>query len=489
MVKRALIAFLALSCLLAAALAFNTWRAGSQQIEVAPLAPLAVDQAAAAQSLAAAVRARTISGLLDPAAQAREFDALQAHLKARYPLVHQRLALETVGGHSLVFTWQGSDAAARPIALLAHQDVVPVAPGTEALWQQPPFAGELQGGYVWGRGAWDDKSNLIAQLEAVETLLAAGVQPRRTVYLIFGHDEEVGGAQGAGRVAELFRQRGVRLDWVLDEGLLVTEGLVPGVQAPVALIGVAEKGILTLQLTAQAAPGHSSMPPAPGGSAIGMLSAALARLDREPVPGGIGGVARRMFEVLAPEMGGAQRVLLSNLWLFKPLAERMLARSPSTDALLRTTTAITIFNAGQRENVLPGRADAYVNFRLLPGDSIESVTAHVRRAVADERIEIKPTAVGSPPSRVSAADSEAFRLLARTVREVFPGALVAPGLMLAATDGRHFEAVADNVYRFSPVRAGAADLGRFHGTDERISIANLAEMIRFYHRLLQQTAL
>jgi carboxypeptidase PM20D1 len=230
------------------------------------------------------------------------------------------------------------------------------------------------------------------------------------------------------------------------------------------------------------------MPPAAGGSAIGMLSAALARLDHDPVPGGIGGVARQMFDVLAPEMAGAQRVVLSNLWLFKPLAERMLARSPSTDALLRTTTAMTIFNAGNRENVLPGRAEAYVNFRLLPGDSIESVTAHVRRAVADDRIEIKATAVASPPSRVSDAGSEAFRQIARTVREVFPGALVAPGLMLAATDGRHFEAVADNVFRFSPVRARAVDLGRFHGTDERIAIDNLAEMIRFYHRLLQQAA-
>jgi carboxypeptidase PM20D1 len=230
------------------------------------------------------------------------------------------------------------------------------------------------------------------------------------------------------------------------------------------------------------------MPPAPGQSAIGMLSAALARLDKQPVPGGVRGIAEQMFGVLAPEMSGLQRVVLSNLWLTRPLVERTLARAPSTNALMRTTTAMTIANAGNKENVLPGRAEAVVNFRLLPGDTVQSVTAHVKSALADERIKIEPLSDGAEASPVSSSQAEGYRHIERAIREVFPGALVAPGLMLAGTDAKHFTGLAEQIYRFSPVRAGPAELTRPHGTDERLSIDNLAEMIRFYHRLLQLAA-
>lgn len=488
MIKRIALGLLALLLLLAAALAINTLRQRSSQLPVQPLAALAVDRDGAAQSLAAAVRARTVSGLLDPAGQAQAFEQLHQHLKSRYPLLHERAQREVVAGRTLVYTLRGSDAAAPAIAWLAHQDVVPVAPGTESLWKKPAFDGVVADGFVWGRGAWDNKGNLIAQLEAVEMLLKSGFVSRRTVYLVFGHDEEVGGREGAVQVAALLKQRNIRLDYVLDEGLVVTEGIVPGISAPVALIGVAEKGYVTLKLVASATPGHSSQPPAPGQSAIGMLSAALARLDAAPVPGGIRGVAQAMFDTLAPEMALSQRVVLGNLWLFRPVAEGMLATAPSTNALMRTTTALTIVNAGNKENVLPGRAEALVNFRLLPGDSVETVLAHVKKTMADERIEVTTLPGPMPPSRVSASDSAAYVHIATTAREVFAGALASPGLMVGGTDGRHFEDVADAVYRFSPVRARAEDLTRFHGTDERISIDNLAEMIRFYHRLLQQSA-
>ena len=487
MIRRLLLALIALLLLLAAVLAVNTLRQSSRQLSVQPLATLAVDANAAAQSLATAVRAKTVSGLLDPAATARELDILQEHLRSRYPAVHG-LKREVFGEHTLVFTWPGSDPQLKPLALMAHQDVVPIAPGTDKLWQQPPFAGRVEGSYVWGRGARDDKGNLIAQIEAVEMLLNSGFKPRRTVLLIFGHDEEVGGSAGAKRVAEQFRKQGLRLDAVIDEGLVVTEGLLPGVQPPVALIGLAEKGSVSLQLTALAKPGHSSMPPGPGDSAVGMLAAALARLDAHPLPGGITGVAGEMFAALAPEMSGFQRVALCNLWLFGPVVERMLAKGPSTNALMRTTTAMTILNAGNKENVLPGRAEAVVNFRILPGDSAETVAAHVRRVIVDERVEVKPIGLSFEPSRVSSASSAMFGHLQRAVREVFPGSLAAPGLMLAATDARHFDDLADNVYRFTPVRAKPEDLNRFHGTDERLSVDNLAEMIRFYHRLLQLAA-
>jgi len=487
-VKRVLIGLAALLLALAVAVAAGTLLARSRQVQVPPLPALALDRDAAAASLAGAIRAKTISGLLDPAGTAREFEALHEHLRQRYPLVHAKLEREAVGEHTLLYTWKGSDPAARPIALAPHQDVVPIAPGTEKLWKYPPFDGVVAGGEVWGRGAWDDKANLVSQLEAVELLLKAGFQPQRTVYLILGHDEEVGGARGAAKVAELFRQRKVQLEFFLTEGLVVTQGILPGVSAPIALIGLAEKGYVSLRLSTQAPPGHSSMPPAAGQSAIGRLSAALARLDAQPMPGGVRGVAGEMFAAVAPEMSGFNRVALSNLWLFRPVVENMLAKQASTNALMRTTTALTIVNAGNKENVLPGQADAVVNFRILPGDTVQGVIEHVKRVIADDKVAVAPLGEGGEASPVSSSAAAGYRHIERAIREVFPGAVVAPGLMLAGTDAKHFVGVAEQIYRFSPVRAGPAELSRPHGTDERLSVENLAEMIRFYHRLLQLAA-
>ena len=195
-----------------------------------------------------------------------------------------------------------------------------------------------------------------------------------------------------------------------------------------------------------------------------------------------------LFAAVAPELPWSQRLPLSNLWLFRPLVERLLAKGPATNAMLRTTTALTMLNAGNKDNVLPGEASAVVNFRLLPGDSVASVTAHVRQAIADERIEVKPVGVAVEPSAVSSATAPAFKLIERTVREVFPDALVAPGLVLAGTDAKHYEAIADNAYRFMPIRFRPEDLPRVHGTDERIAVDQLADMVRFYHRLIAQAA-
>ena len=488
MLKRLLIGALALVALLAVVLVGNALRQGSRQLQVPPAPPLAVDKAGVTETMAAAVRAKTVSGLLDPAGVAAEFDALHALLQRRYPQVHATLRREVVGAHSLLFTWPGSDPSLKPVALMAHQDVVPIAPGTEALWKKPPFAGDVADGFVWGRGTLDDTSNLVTQLEALEGLVKAGVKPRRTVYFVFGHDEEVGGQRGVVQIVKLLEQRGVKLDWVLDEGLAVTHGVMPGVQQPVALIGLAEKGSVSLKLTATAPPGHSSMPPGPGQGAVGRLAAALARLDAQPLPGGIQGAAAEMFQAVAPELPFGQRVALSNLWLTRPLVERMLSKGAATNAMMRTTTAMTMLSAGVKENVLPGRAEAVVNFRILPGDTQESVLAAVKRIVADEAIVVTPLGTGFDPSRLSTSGSASFKLIERTVREVFPDAIVAPGLMLAASDARHFDGISDASYRFMPIRFDSADLQRPHGTDERIAVDQLVDMVRFYHRLLSQAA-
>lgn len=490
MVRRALLALgalVGLALLLAAVLAVNAYRQGSRQISVPLLAPLAVDKDRAAQSLAGAIQARTVSGLLNPEQTAREFERLQQHLRERYPALHEKLQREAFGD-SLVYTWPGQDPKLQPVLLLAHQDVVPIPPGTESLWRQPPFDGRIEGGVVWGRGAMDNKGNLVAQFEAVEILLSSGFQPRRTLYFVLGADEELGGRNGALKIAQTFKQRGIRPAFVLDEGLFVTEGILPGIAKPVALVGIAEKGGMSLRLAAETSPGHSSAPPPPGQSAIGILAAALARVDANPVPGGLRGVAAEMFEALAPEFGAGQRIALSNLWLLRPLVERMMEKSPATNALMRTTTALTIVNAGNKENVLPGRAEAVVNFRILPGDTPESVEAHVRKVVADDRVHIERVAEPFPASPISPTGVEGYRHVERSVREIFPDAVVAPGLYVAGADARHFDGVADAVYRFTPVRVNLEATKLFHGTNERLPVDHLADMVRFYHRLLQLAA-
>lgn len=486
--KRLLLVLLFVLLALAGTIAINTFRQGSRQAVVDPIPVAPLDEAAAASRLAGAIRAPTIFAADDPGRAAGAFRALHDHLRTSYPRVHSSLTVEVVGDYSLLYTWRGRDASLRPVLLMAHQDVVPVEAGTEKDWPVDPFAGEVLDGYVWGRGAWDDKGSLIAQLEAVEMLLAAGFQPARTLYLAFGADEEAGGSRGAARIAALLAERTAALEFVLDEGLLITDGVMPGLAKPLALIGVAEKGHVTIVLRSEGEGGHASMPPASGAGAIARLSRALTRLDERPMPAAVRGVAREMLETVAPELRGLNRVALSNLWLFEPLVRRQLERGPGTNAVIRTTTAITMAVSGTRENVLPLVAEATVNFRILPGDTIASVVEHVRVAVDDAQMEIAVRPGGAEPSEVSPTNAAPYALVVRALREVVPGTLAAPGLMIGATDARHFQPLTDNIYRFSPIRATPADLSRLHGTGERLSTGDLANMVRWYRRVIELAA-
>jgi carboxypeptidase PM20D1 len=291
LIRNIAIAIVAALAVLAGVLLFNVLNLSSRQLQVAAVPRAEVDAQGAATRLAEAIRFQTISNYSDPDADAEALRGLQSHLEKSFPAFHAAATRESVATYSLLYTWQGSDPDARPIALLAHQDVVPVAPGTAKDWQHPPFDGVVAGGFIWGRGSWDDKGNLYAMLEAAEQMIKAGFRPKRTIYFAFGHDEEVGGLRGAKAIAALLASRGVRLDYVLDEGLLITEGLIKGLDRPAALIGVAEKGYATLVLTAHATPGHSSMPPRD--TAIGMMSAALARLEDHRLPTQIRGAVRK----------------------------------------------------------------------------------------------------------------------------------------------------------------------------------------------------
>jgi len=483
------IGLLLLLCLiaLAAVLLVRTLRFTSRQVQVEPGAEVVVDKETAAGRLAQALRFQTVSYADAKQFRGDEFAAFHKFLEASFPRVHAALAKEVVGDYSLLYTWKGSEDGLGPIVLMSHQDVVPVEPGTEGNWTQPPFGGSIQDGFIWGRGALDDKVGVMGLLEAVELLLAQGVQPRRTVYLAFGHDEEVGGRNGATRIASLLQSRGVRPEYILDEGSAVTEGILPGVGSPVALIGVAEKGFVSLELTVEGEGGHSSSPPTH--TAIGILSAAIGRLEENQMPASSRGVIGRTFEYVGPEMPFAKRMVFANLWLFRPLVERQLAAAPSTNAAMRTTTAATMILGGVKENVLPARASAVVNFRILPGDTIQSVIDHTIRAINDGRVKVSRYGeTANEPSAVAGTDSAGYLLLERSVRESFQGALVAPSQVIGATDSRHYAALSNSIYRFAPFIVNAEDLKRIHGTDERISVENYAQCVRFYYRLIANSA-
>lgn len=441
----------------------------------------------AVERLAGSVRIATISHEDSTAFDVAAFAALHAYLETHFPRVHAQLRRETVAAHSLLYTWQGSDPALKPILLMGHLDVVPIEPGTESQWTEPPFSGRITNGFVWGRGAIDNKFTVLGTLEAVELLLNEGFRPTRTVYLAYGHDEEVGGTRGARELAAVLKRRGVELEMVLDEGGVIGDGVLPGVEPPTALVGIAEKGFTSVELSTQSGGGHSSLPPRE--SAIGVLSAAVVRLEQNPMQARLEGPSRQLFERVGQEFPFAQRAVFANLWLTRSLVARKLEATPATNAMVRSTTAVTMFHAGTKENVLASRARAVVNFRIRPGDSIAGVLSHVRHVTDDPRVEVRQTGrFSAEPSAISNTDSESFRTLERTIRSVAPEAIVAPYLVVVLTDARYYVPLSRNVYRFMPVRLTPSDLQRMHGTNERVAVNDYERGVRLYRQLILNAA-
>ncbi|HVO27323.1 MAG TPA: M20 family peptidase [Candidatus Margulisiibacteriota bacterium] len=485
MLKRILLfSALALVALLAV-LIVRTLQFSSQQIQVPPAAPIALDGQALAMRLAQGLQFQTVSHQ-DPAQLDREqFLALHRYLAAQFPLVHSRLRHETVNDYSLLYTWEGTEPGRKPVVLLAHLDVVPVEPGTEGHWDYPPFAGRIAEGYVWGRGAIDDKGSVFAVLEAVETLLRAGFQPRVPVLLAFGHDEEIGGERGAQQIVALLQARGVQPEFVLDEGGVIIQGMVPGLSGPVAAIGIAEKGGASIELLVRAAGGHSSAPPPH--TAVGIVSAAVERIEDDQMPVELRGATRRFFESVGPEMSFPLRLVFANLWLFGGVVKHQLTSTPATNATVRTTTAATMIDGGIKENVLPTTARAVINFRIRPGDTVDSVAEHVRRVVNDSQVEIRVLPGAREPTAEAPVDTPSFAVLTRTIREVFPDTVVAPYLTVGGTDARSYAALTKAIYRFTPIKADATDLVRVHGTNERLSVDNFAHAVQFFVQLLKNS--
>ena len=438
------------------------------------------------QHLSQAVTFKTISQQNQADINYTEFTAFIAWVANTYPQVHGKLKLIRINEFTLLYEWRGQDTSLPPVLLSGHYDVVPVIPGTEAVWTHPPFAGVIDDTHIWGRGTLDDKSAVIGLLEALSVLLEQNFIPKRTIYVAATHDEEIGSAQGAAGVVDWMEVNNVQPIWSLDEGSFILNGLIPGVDKPVASINVAEKGFMNLELKVTSQGGHSSMPQ--GHTAVGILSTAIHNLQNSPLAGSLAGVTGEMFDHLAPHMPFVQRVLFANKWLFSGLIEHKLSESAGGNAMLRTTIAPTMLSGSIKANILPINASAIVNFRLHPSDSVESVVEHVSQAINDKRVIVK-VIEGSPASRVSNYDSAGFKEIASIAKHVHgESVVVTPGLTIAATDSRKYEKVAKDSYRFNPMSIHAEDLAGFHGTNERLSIDNLLKATEFYIQLMKSTA-
>jgi carboxypeptidase PM20D1 len=460
----------------------NTIRFNSKQIQVAAIEVKPLDDAPV-KRLAKAIQFSTISSQLQQDSSA--FRAFDEWLGDNFPLVDSLLTLRRYGAFSRLYHWPGKNPNIKPIMLIAHLDVVAVQ--EPAAWEKGAFEGIVEDGFLWGRGTLDDKVSVLGILEAAELLLAEGYAPERSLYFGFGHDEEIGGT-GAIAMAKALEEAGVQLEYILDEGYYIIEKAFPGLAAPLAIIGLSEKGYVTLQLDVQMADGgHSSMPPPE--TAIGVLSAAIQKLETEPFPAKIAGPLKQMFTYAGPEMSPVFKMVMANLWLTSGLLSKQLAASSTTNALLRTTTAPTIIKAGIQENVMPTQAQAIVNFRIIPGETAASVKQRVEDLVGSELLKVSYVSEGifKDPSPVSSTEAFGFQVISKTIREVFPEVVVAPSVTIGATDVSNYSGVSDQLYRFLPLQLSQPDVKRIHGNNERIGVDQYKKSIRFYEQLIRNS--
>ena len=455
-----------------------------------PEAP--VDIGAAISHLCEAISIRTVSDPDEEKMDWAEFERFHGWLEQAYPAAHEALDHEVVGRASLLYRWAGSEPAGarlKPFGLLAHMDVVPVEEATLGDWSYPPFEGHDDGDTVWGRGANDMKNHLVALFEAIEALLREGYKPLRDIYICIGHNEEtqVGGQSGARAIARLLQERGVHMEFVLDEGGAVIEDPPFGVNSPAAMVGLAEKGYANFVLSVADDGGHAAEPPPL--TALGNLARALAAIEAAPMKQRLVTPVTLTFDALGRHMGLPLRLALANLWLTKPLVLPVLAKDRQTNAMTRTTIAATMAEASPAANVLPQRAAATVNVRILPGETEEDVRAHIGRVAARAGITLEiEVAKYSPPVGMRTGEW-AYEAILRFLPAIRESILPVPYLVTGATDSREYAEVADEIYRFYPFLLSGDELASMHATDERVRHESLAGALRFNYHFIKEAGL
>jgi len=479
-----IILYIALGLLAAliATLAINTLRLRRKPGEIKVVRELELDEEQLARNLSGMIQIQTVTTANEDEVARDAFIELHEFLEKTYPLTHKVLEKETVNGFSLLYRWPGSGSGKRPYILLAHSDVVAVSDATLDKWKYPPFSGEIAEGYVWGRGALDCKGQLANIMESVEYLLAEGFAPDRDVYIAFGHDEESMGYMGMRHIVDLLLERGVHFEFVLDEGGAPANGRIFGIDRILGAVGIAEKRYVNLRLVAESKGGHAARPPKH--SAVGDISRAVAALERRPFPTDINPTLKLMLSSICGHMKFPLNVIMSNTWLTQHLLKLTYSRNPAGASVARTTIAPTMLSGSAAPNVLADRAEVILNMRLLPGHSLNDAIKRIEKIVG-KNVRVEIAQQNSYASRVSSVESDAYRLITRTIEEVYPGSVMMPHLTVPVTDSRWFENITDDIYRFEPHKSIMEDGATLHAAGERIRIDSLREGTEFFIRLIK----
>ncbi|MBE9636296.1 M20/M25/M40 family metallo-hydrolase [Salipiger pacificus] len=470
----------------------------SLQMEGVEQITIEVDLDGAVERLSRAVQFPTISNQDRNDFDTKAFDDYHAFLAEAYPKVHASLKREVLGDprpYSLLYTWEGKNPDLPPALFYAHQDVVPVPEDSLDQWDQEPFSGTVADGYIWGRGVLDDKNQIHGILEAAEMKLEEGWQPERTLYFVFGQDEEVGGPEGARYVADVLEQRGIeRFAFVMDESAPLIPGVLPGIPDNTALIGIAQKGYISLELAMHGVGGHSSQPPEE--TNIGILAKAITKLEAAQFPYRIHEAVRHQYRYMGPELEESRQPMFAAVAFGKEgemtdlekefIAE--MATNQVTRAMLHTTIAVTMFNAGIKDNVLPPAATAVVNFRPMPGDTPDVIIDHVRKAIDDDRITITDISASTPATAVADPDGPGYKALEKTIRQIWGNDLiVAPFFVIGGSDSKHFQAraFAPDVYTITGIQLDSMkEFAGFHGVNERIKVDEYGKTIGFFYQIM-----
>lgn len=474
-------------------ISWNYLRFSTKQLQVVSAQKISWNNELLYKNFQGAIQIPTVSEPLSRLTESSPLYRFRDYLAETFPTLHRPPFIRRTGidfGDELIpsvmLEWPGRNPDLPGILLMSHFDVVPIETSTHSQWTHAPFSGHIDDTFLWGRGTLDCKHGVMAILEAINRHAADGFEPERTIYIALGHDEELGGQNGNAKMAEWLQNNGRRLHMVLDEGgCIFTE--FPNLNQPAALIGVAEKGMLNVQLSVDVSPteaGHASMPPPQ--TAVSILASAIHRVQASPFPARIDGGLRDTLRFLGPEMPSfARRLAMSNLWLSAPLVTTQLAGKPSSNAMLRTTVAPTLIEGGIQVNVLPQHATATLNLRLIPGDSIEQATEHIRQSINDIRVDVSVLPFGKAASPMSSIESIAFDQLHRTIREIYPNVVVAPFVLVGSTDSAHYSGLCQDIYRFIPTQLTERDTQRFHGIDERIALQHYTDIVSFFHQFIK----
>ncbi len=482
MIKK-ILGFLGITVLvLIAIILFNTFRAKKWPV----MSTNKVQQPlpdSAIQHLSQAVQIPTISISDTSAIDTSAYNAFVSFIGQAYPLIHRNLTKTLIQQYNFVFEWKGQNAALAPIILMGHYDVVPVEEAVSDKWIVAPFSGKVTDSCIWGRGSVDDKCGVISILEATEAMLRKGFTPQRSIYLCFGHDEETSG-HGATAIAEWLQQKNVRPEMVLDEGGEITESKIKGVKRPVAVIGIAEKGYASYALSVQKEGGHSSKPDKE--TAIDILVTALHNLRSKTPASKLTPPVREFLNRIGSSSDiFMNRMAADNMWLFEGVTKNILSATAEGNAMIHTTIVPTIIESGIKDNVIPSTAKAIVNSRILTGETSKSVEDFIRKAVNDDRVNIKRVnSLDSDPSAATSIQSPAFKRMESAAYKIIPNVIPAPYLMIGATDSRHYRKISDGVVNFLPM----TDSKGFHGINERLPLRDFQRTINFMMTIIEESS-